>query len=95
MPATYGTPPRRVAVHQQDLGGGVGRMLMSTVGTLIAPMRMSSLCAWVLRENTPARRFYESLGGVLFREQNITIGRQTLREVAYLWEDVEWVLTSG
>ncbi len=74
---------------------GIGKRLMRRAMRWLKSQGMRVCLVWVLEDNLPARRFYESLGGVLFREQNITIGRQTLREVAYLWEDVEWVLTSG
>jgi len=38
---------------------------------------------WVLRDNTPARKFYATLG-----EKPIEIGTQTLIEVAYGWKDL-------
>lgn len=78
-----------IYVHPECLGGGVGRMLMSTVGTLVAPMRMTSLFAWVLRENIPARRFYESLGGVVVAEQTEHWGGAMLVEVAYGYDDLD------
>jgi hypothetical protein len=44
---------------------------------------------WVLRDNQPARSFYERLGGVYIRAQPITIGSVTLEEVSYGWRRLD------
>jgi ribosomal protein S18 acetylase RimI-like enzyme len=79
------------AYHRQ----GVGKRLMRRAMRWLKSQGMRACVVWVLEDNLPARQFYEALGGILYREQNITIGRQTLREVAYLWEDVDSVLNPG
>lgn len=81
-----------IYVHPDYLGGGVGRMLMSTVGTLVVPLGMSSLFAWVLRENAPARRFYESLGGVAVAERVEEMDGAALVEIAYGYDDLDDLL---
>ena len=55
---------------------------------------------WVLRENTPALRFYEALGGKVVRERVETVDEHLtgehsrpgddapLRELAYGWPDL-------
>jgi hypothetical protein len=44
---------------------------------------------WVLRDNEPARRFYERLGGVYLRERPLDFGAGfAALEVGYLWTDV-------
>ena len=43
---------------------------------------------WVLQDNHPARRFYESMGGEHVDEKTITIGGTDLIEVAYGWKDI-------
>ena len=48
-----------------------------------------SMMLWVLRDNTPARKFYEALGGQILCEKPIEIGTQTLIEVAYGWKDLQ------
>lgn len=76
------------AYHRQ----GIGIRLMRRAARWLKSQGMRACLVWVLAENLPARKFYESLGGVLSREQNITIGQQTLREVAYVWEALEDLL---
>jgi hypothetical protein len=44
---------------------------------------------WVLRDNRPARDFYERLGGAYVRAQPITIGSATLEEVSYGWRRLD------
>lgn len=67
---------------------GLGRALMAAVGRALFDKGGQSLCLWVLRDNAPARRFYESLGGVEIGEKIESMGGQRLEEVAYGWEDL-------
>jgi len=43
----------------------------------------------VLRDNSPARAFYERLGGTYVRTQPITIGTTTVEEVSYGWRSLD------
>jgi hypothetical protein len=43
--------------------------------------------------NSPARAFYEALGGIAVRRQPIDIGGATLTEVAYGWPDLAPLLS--
>ena len=43
---------------------------------------------WVFKDNHPARRFYESMGGEYVEQKTITIGGTDLMEVAYGWKDI-------
>ena len=66
---------------------GTGSQLVSCVATSLLQQGIQSMLVWVLANN-PACRFYEALGGKLASEQTITIGGETLSEVAYGWEDI-------
>jgi hypothetical protein len=52
-------------------------------------MNLPDMIVWVLRDNAPARRFYERLGGKYVRSQPITIGTTTLEEVSYGWRTLD------
>jgi ribosomal protein S18 acetylase RimI-like enzyme len=67
---------------------GLGHALMASVGRGLLDQGFTSLCLWVLRDNEPARRFYESLGGVAVGEKTNSMGGQRLAEVAYGWDDL-------
>jgi L-amino acid N-acyltransferase YncA len=67
---------------------GLGRALMAVVGRQLQAQGGRSLCLWVLRDNDPARQFYESLGGVAVGEKTESMGGARLAEVAYGWEDL-------
>jgi ribosomal protein S18 acetylase RimI-like enzyme len=68
---------------------GFGRELFRAVVEGLRAMELADLIVWVLRDNQPARRFYESLGGVYVRSQPITIGEATLEEVSYGWRRLD------
>ena len=64
---------------------GYGRELVRAVVGGLAEMGLEDMIIWVLRDNRPARDFYERLGGVYVRTQPITVGSVTLEEVSYGW----------
>jgi ribosomal protein S18 acetylase RimI-like enzyme len=71
---------------------GLGRALMAAVARRLLAQGGQSLCLWVLRDNAPARRFYESLGGIEVGEKTESMGGRRLEEVAYGWEDLRHFL---
>ncbi len=70
---------------------GHGRELLRAVVGGLRQLGLLDMIIWVLRDNLPARRFYERIGGVYVRSQPITIGSATLEEVAYGWPRLDGV----
>jgi ribosomal protein S18 acetylase RimI-like enzyme len=62
---------------------GIGRKLMRGVLDHLAGQGFRSVGLWVLRDNLPARRFYEALGGQAGPEQSFDLRGQTVTEIAY------------
>lgn len=73
---------------------GLGRALVAAAARWLRGAGHRALAIWVLRDNAPARRFYEALGGQLTAEQDIEIGGQALREVCYRWLDTDALLNT-
>ena len=70
---------------------GYGHDLVRAAVTALREMGFDDMIIWVLRDNHPARRFYERLGGAYVRAQPITIGSATLEEVSYGWPRLDAV----
>jgi ribosomal protein S18 acetylase RimI-like enzyme len=70
---------------------GHGRELVRAVVAGLQDLGLDDMIIWVLRDNQPARLFYERLGGVYVRAQPITMGSATLEEVAYGWPRLDLV----
>ena len=68
---------------------GHGRELVRAVAAALREMGLRDMIVWVLRDNAPAREFYERLGGSYVRAQPITIGTTTLEEVSYGWRGLD------
>ncbi|HEY2599092.1 MAG TPA: GNAT family N-acetyltransferase [Candidatus Dormibacteraeota bacterium] len=68
---------------------GLGRQLVRAVVGGLREMGLEDMIIWVLRDNRPARDFYEHLGGIYVRTQPITIGSATLEEVSYGWRRLD------
>ena len=70
---------------------GHGRELLRAIVDGLRGMELSDMIIWVLRDNRPARLFYERLGGVYVRSKPITIGPATMEEVSYGWPRLDAV----
>jgi GNAT superfamily N-acetyltransferase len=71
---------------------GYGRELVRAVAGALRELHLPDMIVWVLRDNSPARAFYERLGGTYVRAQPITIGTTTLEEVSYGWRSIDEIL---
>jgi ribosomal protein S18 acetylase RimI-like enzyme len=70
-------------------GRGLGGRLLRETARALAAHGAKSLVISVLRDNAPARRFYEHLGGEAEPpRQEPGPGRALVYEVAYRWADI-------
>jgi GNAT superfamily N-acetyltransferase len=63
---------------------GAGSGLMKAMAAALIDRGHRAMSLWVLKENAPARGFYECLGGTPIAEK-----REGLVEVAYGWPDLQ------
>ena len=82
-----------VYVLQDHQRRGVGRRLVMAVARQLLRDGFVSMLLWVLEDNHPACRFYESLGGEQVGRQTTTIGGTDLTEVSYGWKDIAGLAT--
>ena len=85
---TYRGEIYSVYVLQAYQRRGVGRELLTAVVRHLWRQGFASMRLWVLEDNLPARRFYESLGGEQIGQQTATIGGADLTELSYGWKDI-------
>ncbi len=85
----YGGELYAIYVAAGAQGRGHGRELVRAVAGALREMNVADMIVWTLRDNLPARGFYERLGGVYVRSQPITFGRATLEEVSYGWRRLD------
>ncbi len=77
-----------IYLREEVQGLGHGRALAEAAAAALAVRGMTSMVAWVLRDNARARGFYERLGGRYLRERALDLGLElNVQEVAYLWPD--------
>lgn len=67
---------------------GVGSALMKAMAAALLDCGHRAMGLWVLEENSPARRFYECLGGTPIARK-----RGGLVEIAYCWPDLRRLST--
>jgi ribosomal protein S18 acetylase RimI-like enzyme len=71
---------------------GIGYKLMRTMVSALSGLGCTGMKLWVLRENDPARRFYEKLGGQVIGEKIDRRAFGDIVQVAYGWPDLRSVL---
>ena len=72
---------------------GLGRRLVQSVSLHLAQLGMTGLEIACLAANTPARCFYEALGGRVVRERILEQDGILLTEVIYGWDDIRALAT--
>jgi ribosomal protein S18 acetylase RimI-like enzyme len=82
-------------VRTSHQGRGLGRRLVQAVAAQLRQLGLPALEIAVLTANTPARRFYEALGGQIVREAEFEDYGYLLPEVVYRWADTQALLTSA
>lgn len=76
-----------IYILQNYHGQGIGRLLVTEIVRTIEKLGYHSMIVFVLKDN-PAKHFYESLGGQLIEEVEITIGGKPLKELVYAWDNI-------
>jgi ribosomal protein S18 acetylase RimI-like enzyme len=72
----------------------LGTRLLAAMASRLEASGFRAASLWVLRENAPARRFYERHGGQVIAEREDARPEGTLLEVAYGWVDVADIVRS-
>lgn len=87
-PVAYSSELYAIYLLQDAQRLGLGQQMVRAIAQNLQMKGFESMAVWVLRDNLKARRFYEALGGRYVTEKQITIGTQSLYEVAYGWESI-------
>jgi ribosomal protein S18 acetylase RimI-like enzyme len=84
-------------LHPDAHGRGAGRKLLSAGLWALSGRRLLPAIVWVLADNHHARHFYEGMRGREVASGSVSVGDQTLKQVAYGWVDYlpwpEWSVT--
>ncbi|NVO27749.1 GNAT family N-acetyltransferase [Donghicola sp. C2-DW-16] len=86
--AGYGGEITAMYVRKACQGQGAGRLLMGWCADGLLAAGIGAGALWALRENAPARAFYEHLGGELCGEKQEDRDGAVLHSVAYGWPDL-------
>ena len=76
-----------IYVHPKNYGKGIGRKLLESYIEWLRLRKKDSFVLWVLKDNLPARCFYEATGGIELHQEKTdrAFGGVSLIEVAYGW----------
>jgi GNAT superfamily N-acetyltransferase len=77
-------------------GQGVGRALMTAAARVLAARGANTLVIWVLRDNAPARAFYERMGGTAEDVSGEWVAGELVASVGYRWRNLKgWLSATG
>ncbi|MDR3517380.1 MAG: GNAT family N-acetyltransferase [Azospirillaceae bacterium] len=69
-------------------GRGLGSSLMSVMAADLTDRAWTRISVWVLRDNWPARRFYERLGARRVAHRPLYFDGTEVMEMGYGWNDI-------
>lgn len=75
-------------------GSALGKQLLDALISRLAQAGLASMMVWVLANNSN-RGFYERAGGREIAARPITLGPDTVEEVAYAWDDLTSVASGA
>jgi ribosomal protein S18 acetylase RimI-like enzyme len=78
-----------IYVLREYQGRGLGAKLRLAMAADLLSRGFSAAALWVLRDNPPARRFYERYGAQIIAEREDARGDTVLAELAYGWRHLE------
>jgi ribosomal protein S18 acetylase RimI-like enzyme len=93
LPQTGAVYALYISTHHQ--GQGLGRRLVQAVAADLGQKGMTALQIGCLAANTPARGFYEAIGGRLVCERMFDEDGIMLPEVVYEWADIQALVAKG
>ncbi|MCE9582688.1 MAG: GNAT family N-acetyltransferase [Planctomycetes bacterium] len=88
LDARYDSELYAIYVRAASARHGLGRQLVHACAAWLAAERRVGMQVWVLRDNPPACRFYEKLGGVPAGFKVVRFGQQDLAHLGYGWPDI-------
>lgn len=62
---------------------GIGSALWNNACQHLTEKKLNPFIVWVLKDNSPARQFYEERGGAKAQEKMVIIGNHSYQEVCY------------
>lgn len=74
-----------IYVKTENKRNGIGKELVNYVIRELKKQGRSQMILWCLKDNYPARAFYEEMGGTYCGEQDLQKGNKTYKEVGYIY----------
>ena len=95
VPKAYDGEFLAIYLFQAVQGQGLGRALLSRMSAALMGRGCRSAALRVVRDTTPARRFYEHLGGVDAGEESHKADDFKMVTVVYGWPDISVLIKEG
>ena len=73
-------------VKADERGKKIGERLLKKTADILSKRGYKEMVIWCLEENKNARKFYEKMGGKLYKTRNIEIGNKKYPEVCYKYD---------
>jgi L-amino acid N-acyltransferase YncA len=82
-----------IYISRAHQGRGIGKKLFCALADRLLQLGLPSIIVWMLAQN-PYRGFYEAVGGREVATRPITLGPETVEEIAYAWDDLASTLSA-
>ncbi|MCX7695294.1 MAG: GNAT family N-acetyltransferase [Caloramator sp.] len=79
---------KSIYVYNDYQRQGIGTMLFNAAVEKLVEENIKNLIVWTYKDNKN-RRFYEKMGGKIFREAVVDIEGRKVAKIAYVWDNIE------
>ena len=73
-------------IKYNERNNGIGKELVKKAMQILKSRGYKETVIWCLKENMNGRKFYEKIGGKLYKERKISIGEKEYDEVCYKYK---------
>jgi ribosomal protein S18 acetylase RimI-like enzyme len=88
----YGSEVYAIYLLPEYWRRGIGAALMRAAAETLKGQKQTSLCLWVIEQNTRAQAFYDRLGGQRIGKKPTDIGGKKFTEICYAWRDTQTLI---
>ncbi|WDC84319.1 GNAT family N-acetyltransferase [Caloramator sp. mosi_1] len=79
---------KSIYVYSDYQRQGIGKMLFNAAVEKLLEENVKNLIVWTYKDNKN-RRFYEKMGGKIYREVVVDIEGRKVAKIAYVWDNIE------
>lgn len=84
---SYESMIKSIYVNEEYQRQGIGTMLFQAAIERLVEENINNLIVWTYKDNKN-RKFYEKMGGKLFKEATVEVNGRKVDKISYVWDNI-------